>query len=106
MCEVVHGECPFEGEKDSSESEKSPLRWHEELKEFVESQDVLLPILNSLAYSNHLEGELHDFDEKWEDLEWKCETINKELVKLFISSKIEGMSSSRTDLTKKLQPQM
>ena len=66
--------------------------WHEELKEFVESQDVLLPILNSLAYSNHLEGELHDFDEKWEDLERKCETINKALVKLFISSKIEEMS--------------
>ena len=66
--------------------------WHEELKKFDESQDVLLDTLNSFAYSNHLEGELHDFDEKWEDLERKCETINKALVKLFISSKIEEMS--------------
>ena len=60
--------------------------WHEELKKFDESQDVLLDTLNSLAYSNHLEGELHDLDEKLDDLERKCETINKALVKLFISS--------------------
>ena len=64
--------------------------WHEELEKFDESQDVLLDTLNSLA--NHLDCELHDFDEKLEDLERKCETINKALVKLFISSKIEEMS--------------
>ena len=35
---------------------------------------------------------MYDFYEKGEDLVRKCETTNKALVKLFISSKIEEMS--------------